>query len=110
MSVICSSIILSLIFASDVAAQGRPGKGNFRIQLHRIFGRFRNADLKRVFDKAKPVPCSDLVSGDGRWREVAFFNEYRPFGDWHRTSLAEVKRDLAAYIFRGACTGAESGA
>lgn len=119
MPVVWSALVLALIFVPGASAYAqresavsrpdeRPFKGNFLNQLQRIFGRFRNEDLKRVFEKAKPVLCSDLVSGDGKWREVAFFNEHRPFGDWHRRSLDAVKRDLAAYIFHGVCTGTES--
>jgi hypothetical protein len=74
-------------------------------QLRRIFGRFRDADLRRAFDTAGPIPCSELVTDKGEWREVAFFNENRKLGDWYRTSLDEVKSDLAVYIFKGACGG-----
>src|SRR5215470_7359088 len=74
-------------------------------QLRRIFGRFRDADLRRVFDAAGPIPCSELVTDKGEWREVAFFNENRKLGDWHRSSLDEVKNDLAVYIFKGVCRG-----
>ena len=77
--------------------------GQFLNRLQRIFGRFRNVDLERAFDTAPAVRCSELVSGTGEWHEVAFFNEYRPFGDWHRRSLEGVKRGFAAYIFTGAC-------
>src|SRR5262245_10132269 len=66
-------------------------------QLRKIFGRFRDADLRRVFDSAGPIPCSELVTDKGEWREVAFFNENRKLGDWYRTTLDEVKSDLAVY-------------
>jgi hypothetical protein len=29
--------------------------------LRTIFGRFRDADLKRAFETARPIQCSDLV-------------------------------------------------
>jgi hypothetical protein len=77
-------------------------------QLQRIFGRFRDADLKRVFQSARPIRCADLITDKGEWREVAFFNEDRKLGDWYRTSLEEVKNDLAVYIFKGACGGQRS--
>ena len=70
-------------------------------QLRRVFGAFRDADLQRVFDSARPIRCSDLVGDTGEWREVAFFNEYRDFGGWYRTSLDDVRADLSTYIFRG---------
>jgi len=74
-------------------------------QLRRIFGQFRDADLQRVFQMARPTQCSELVTDKGEWREVAFFNENRKLGDWHRSSLDEVKNDLAVYIFKGVCRG-----
>lgn len=74
-------------------------------ELQRIFGRFRDSDLKRVFDSARAVQCSELVTDKGEWREVAFFNENRKLGDWYRQSLDEVKGDLAVYIFKGGCGG-----
>ena len=74
-------------------------------QLHRIFGRFREADLQRVFQEAKPIGCSELVGRKGEWRTVAFFNENRELGDWCRGSLEEVKTDLAVYTFSGVCSG-----
>lgn len=74
-------------------------------QLRTIFGRFRDMDLKRVFQMARPIQCGELVTDKGEWKEVAFFNENRKLGDWYRTSLDEVKSELAAYIFKGACGG-----
>jgi len=74
-------------------------------ELRSIFGRFRDADLKRVFQSAHAIQCSDLVTDRGEWRQVAFFNENRKLGDWYRTSLDEVKSDLAAYVFKGGCGG-----
>ena len=34
--------------------------------------------------------CSELVSDNGEFREVGFFNEHRDFGNWFRTSIAEI--------------------
>jgi hypothetical protein len=119
---------LQLIFALSVSAvtfasalptfaqdeRGTPSWGksaygqSFFAELQRIFGRFRDADLRRVFEAAKPVRCSDLVSDTGEWRDVAFFNEYRKFGDWYRTSLDEVKDDPAVYVFKGTCAEEQS--
>ena len=74
-------------------------------QLRTIFGRFRDMDLKRVFQMARPVQCAELVTDKGEWKEVAFFNENRKLGDWYRTTLDEVKSELAVYVFRSACGG-----
>jgi len=74
-------------------------------QLHSIFGKFRDTDLRRVFQTAEPVHCSELVSNKGEWRTVAFFNEDRSLGEWCRESIAEVKTDLSVYIFKGTCRG-----
>src|SRR4051812_37340160 len=60
-------------------------------QLSSIFGKFRDSDLNRVFQLAEPIRCSELVTGKGEWREVAFFNEKRSLGDWYRESLDEVR-------------------
>jgi len=77
----------------------------FFVQLKGIFGRFREADLDRVFDSATPIQCSELVSDKGEWRTVAFFNEKRELGDWYRSNLDEVKRDLTVFVFSGVCRG-----
>jgi hypothetical protein len=74
-------------------------------QLRSIFGRFRDSDLKRVFEEAQPIQCSELVGRKGEWRTVAFFNEDRTLGDWCRDSLEEIKADLAVYTFAGGCSG-----
>jgi hypothetical protein len=74
-------------------------------QLRGIFGKFREDDLQRVFQTAEPIQCSELVVGKGQWKTVAFFNEDRSLGDWCRNNLQEVKSDLAAYNFKGPCTG-----
>src|SRR5438094_825586 len=75
----------------------------FFVQLRGVFGRFRASDLQRVFDTAHPIQCSELASGDGEWRTVAFFNEKRELGDWYRRNFDEVKNDLAVFIFKGIC-------
>lgn len=72
-------------------------------QLRTLFGRFRDADLQRAFESAVPVPCAELISDNGEWREVAFFNEDRRLGDWLHQSLDEVKSDLSVYVFKGLC-------
>jgi hypothetical protein len=72
-------------------------------QLRTLFGRFRDADLQRAFDSAGPVPCSQLISDNGEWREVAFFNEDRRLGDWFHQSLESVKSDMSVYVFKGLC-------
>lgn len=78
-------------------------------QLRTLFGRFRDTELDRVFAAAQPIQCSELVSGDGEWRTVAFFNEDPRLGSWYHRSLEEVKGDLTQYIFSGSCTGDQSG-
>ncbi len=78
-------------------------------QLRSLFGRFRDADLQRAFEAASPVPCSEFISDNGEWREVAFFNEDRRLGDWFHESLEEVKSDLSVYLFKGLCRSDKSG-
>ena len=72
-------------------------------QLRSIFGRFRDADLRRVFQMADPIRCAELVVNKGEWRTVAFFNEDRNLGEWCSNSLEEVKANLFVYIFKGPC-------
>jgi len=84
---------------SDNSAYGRQ----FFIQLRSVFGRFRDSDLRRAFDAAQPIQCSELVNDPGVWKTVAFFNEKRELGDWYRSNLEEVKNDLAAFTFKGVC-------
>jgi hypothetical protein len=78
-------------------------------QLRSMFGRFRDGDLDQAFEAAKPIQCSELVSGDGEWHPVAFFNEDRKLGDWYHGSLEEAKGDLSKYAFSGTCSN-EQGA
>jgi hypothetical protein len=85
--------------------QDREYGRRFFDQLRLIFGRFEDADLRGVFQRARPIQCSDLITDKGEWRDVAFFNENRRIGDWYRKSLDEVKHDLAAYVFSGTCDG-----
>src|SRR5262245_30910808 len=87
--------------AAEDAQYGRK----FFVQLRAVFGRFRDADLQRVFDGAQPIDCSELVNGDGEWRTVAFFNEKRELGDWYRANFEEVKSDLSVFLFKGVCRG-----
>src|SRR5215467_4882044 len=77
----------------------------FFIQLRGVFGRFRDSDLERVFERAQPIQCSELVNDQGEWRTVAFFNENRELGDWYRRNFDEVKTDPAVFIFKGVCRG-----
>jgi hypothetical protein len=114
--------VLSAFLLSSISAvaqrerqiQGPPDQpqGNnqqygrrFFLQLRAVFGRFRDADLQRVFDKAQPIQCSELVNEKGEWRTVAFFNEKRELGDWYRSNFEEVKADLSVYVFKGVCRG-----
>jgi hypothetical protein len=92
----------------DPIGQGDEYGAKFFDQLRRIFGRFRDSELKRVFDSAGPIQCSELATDKGEWREVAFFNENRKLGDWYRERLEEVKGDLAVYIFKGVCGGSRA--
>jgi hypothetical protein len=76
---------------------------NFFNQLINIFGKFRNSDLQNVFQEAHPIHCAELIGREGKWKQVAFFNEDRSLGDWCRTSLEEVKNDLTLFTFKGSC-------
>ncbi len=99
--------VLTLVYESYARESASPRHGHFSQtfvdQLRRVFDAFCDADLQRVFDSARPIRRSDLVGDTGEWREVAFFNEYRDFGGWYRTSLDDVRADLSTYIFRGTC-------
>ncbi len=107
-------ILLFWLLATQSPAQQEPAAqttdesaygSKFFDQLRNIFGQFRDSDLQRVFQDAKPIQCSELVGRKGEWRPVAFFNEDRKLGDWCRESLEEVKADLAVYTFKGTCSG-----
>jgi hypothetical protein len=93
-----------------VDAAERPNTSNegdtetkFFEQLRTLFGRFRDGDLDRAFEAAQPIQCSELISDNGEWRPVAFFNEDRRLGDWYHSSLDDVKRELSQYVFSGSC-------
>jgi len=88
-----------------VSSDDAPYSRKFFLQLRGVFGRFRETDLERAFERAQPIQCSELINGNGDWRTVAFFNEKRELGDWYRSSLEEVKTDLSAFIFKGVCRG-----
>src|SRR5215831_13413173 len=100
-----SSVFFVAFILAAVAASAQSDRYNrkFFVQLQSVFGRFREADLDRVFEKAEPIQCSELVNGEGEWRTVAFFNEKRELGDWYHASFDEVKNDLALFIFSGVC-------
>src|SRR5262245_58528326 len=100
----CLSMSIVLAFAAsaycpssvkDASPDTTDNGGRFFNQLQKVFGRFRDSDFQRVFELARPIECSELVTENGEWREVAFFNENRTLGGWYRTSLREVKNDLA---------------
>jgi hypothetical protein len=78
-------------------------------QLRTLFGRFRDTELDRAFEAAQPIQCSELVSDNGEWRTVAFFNEDHTLGAWYHRSLEEVKGDLTQYFFSGSCIAEQSG-
>jgi len=110
----CVFVLTGLVVPASLAAQRErqipaPESGEFGskffTQLSSIFGRFRDGDLQRVFQLADPIQCSELLSGKGEWRPVAFFNEKRELGDWYRSSIAEVRADLSVYLFKGTCQG-----
>jgi hypothetical protein len=103
-------LLFNAFLTANIAAQQKDLEedaynSKFFDQLRAIFGRFRNADLQSAFNEAKQIHCSELVGRKGEWRPVAFFNEDRSLGDWHRESLEEVKSDLTVYTFKGACDG-----
>jgi hypothetical protein len=101
---ICVLLFL-LIGIRITSAQTDRYDRKFFIQLRGVFGRFRDSDLERVFDRAQPIQCSELVNDDGEWRTVAFFNEKRELGDWYRRNFDEVKTDPAVFVFKGVCRG-----
>jgi hypothetical protein len=98
-------LILVLFSGINATAQVDRYDRKFFIQLRGVFGRFRDSDLERVFDRAQPIQCSELVNDEGEWRTVAFFNEKRELGDWYRRNFDEVKTDPAVFIFKGVCRG-----
>src|SRR5215470_4699403 len=99
------ALVLSLLTTLSPSAQIERYDRKFFIQLRAVFGRFRDSDLQRVFEKAQPIQCSELINEKGEWRTVAFFNEKRELGDWYRSNFEEVRSDLAVYVFKGMCRG-----
>jgi len=91
--------------SSERPDTGKEGDSETKFfdQLRSLFGRFRDGDLDRAFESAQPIQCSELVSDNGEWRPVAFFNEDRRLGDWYHSNLEEVKQELSQYIFSGSC-------
>jgi hypothetical protein len=100
-------LAVALLAPLHVAAQ-RDSEQKFFDQLRNLFGRFREADLRRSFEMARPIQCSELTSDTGEWRPVAFFNEDRKLGDWYYRSLDEVKSELSVFTFKGDCSTDES--
>jgi hypothetical protein len=68
--------------------------------LRTIFGRFRDADLKRAFETARPIQCADLVTGKGEWREVAWLDRpsviARAYVEYDEKACARRLRDSCA--------------
>jgi hypothetical protein len=108
---LCVLFILCAFLAPRMPAQLQSAQSpednayapEFFNQLRAIFGKFRDADLQRVFEEAKSIQCSELIAGKGEWRTVAFFNENRVLGEWCFQNLQEVKSELAVYKFTGSC-------
>ena len=98
-------VIVGLLAAAGDLPAGETERYDrrFFVQLRTVFGRFRNTDLDRAFDKAQSIQCSELVNEEAEWRTVAFFNEKRELGDWYRKSLEEVKNDPSVFVFKGVC-------
>src|SRR5437868_2571394 len=91
--------IIALLSAVPLSAQQETQYSRkFFTQLRELFGRFRDSDLQRAFDRAQPVQCSELVNDQGEWRTVAFFNEKRDLGSWYRSNFDEVKNDLSVFV------------
>jgi hypothetical protein len=102
-------MVVAVMLPAELAAQReRAGEEKFFDQLKSLFGRFREEDLRRSFDRAAPLQCSDLTSDPGEWRPVAFFNEDRKLGDWYYRSLAEVKMEFSVFTFEGHCDSNQS--
>jgi hypothetical protein len=106
----CSLFIIAVVVVSDGLGQReremppqqeRHFGAAFLDQLERMFQRFSNGDLHRIFETAPPLRCSELVEGSGEWQDVAFFNGRR---SWYRSSVAELQNNPDLYIFKGACS------
>jgi hypothetical protein len=87
------------------APQSSDFSTKFFDDLRLLFGRLQQSELDQAFRQAKPIRCSDLVGQTGDWKEVAFLNDDRSLGDWYHSSIEEVKRELAKYVFSGLCRG-----
>ena len=116
MRVLVRTLFLTVGLFAAISASAQPERQiqpadesqysrKFFMQLRTVFGRFRETDLQRAFEKAKPIQCSELINEKGEWRTVAFFNEKRELGDWYRANFDEVKSDLSVFIFKGVCRG-----
>jgi hypothetical protein len=75
----------------------------FFADLRSLFGELRESELARAYQRATAIRCSDLASGKGEWKEVAFLNDDRDLGDWHFDTIEQVKGDLASLVFSGSC-------
>jgi len=106
---VCILLASTTLFAQRERQIAPPDSGEFGskffAELRSIFGRFRDADLERAFQLAEPIQCTELLSGSGEWRPVAFFNRKRSLGDWYRSNINEVREDLSVYLFKGSCQG-----
>ncbi len=102
------ALLLSVTLDGQVRQRVSPAEtgdfgSKFFEDLRSLFGRLQQAELDRAFQRARPIHCPDLVSQRGEWKQVAFLNDDRKLGDWHYDSLAEVKNDLASFVFSGVC-------
>jgi len=95
-------------FDRQTAGSRDDSERKFFDQLRNLFGRFREADLRRSFEMARPIQCSELTSDTGEWRPVAFFNEDRKLGDWYYRSLNEVNSERSVFTFKGDCSTDQS--
>jgi hypothetical protein len=73
-------------------------------QLRRLSGHFSDSDLHHVFQRSRPIQCSELVRDNGEWQDVAFFSGNRKFGSWYRANLDEVTSNVAAFAFESGCS------
>lgn len=92
------------LFALPAYAQNDFGSKFFE-DLRKLFGELQRTDLDRALQRAKPIRCTDLVAARGEWKQVAFFNDDRTLGDWHHSTIDDVRRDLSTFVFSGVCRG-----
>ena len=105
------SYALALLLALPAFAYAQDNGefgAKFFTDLRKLFGELQQRDLDKAFRAARPIRCSDLVSGRGEWKQVAFLNEDRKLGDTHFDNIDDVRRDLARLVFSGQCRS-ESG-